>query len=164
MGRWQGIKSWPYEVSNRGRVRRTGRSSGTRPGLVLVGEISSRGYRRVLLQHGGQRKKHTVHRLVAVAFLEHDPDRLTINHINGDQLDNRVENLEWCTQSENQLHAYRTGLQLAGEHSGRAKLTQEQVGEIRRRYAKGETQTALAREFPVNQSMISKIVRREFWR
>jgi hypothetical protein len=87
-----------------------------------------------------------------------------VNHKNGDCADNRAENLEWVTQSENQLHAYDTSLQASGSKHGRAKLTEEQVREIIERHAAGDSQTSLAREYPDNQSMISKIVRGDFWK
>jgi hypothetical protein len=51
-----------------------------------------------------------IHRIVAETFLENINNKSCINHINGDKTDNRVNNLEWCTQSENMLHAYKTKL------------------------------------------------------
>lgn len=69
------------------------------------------GYSRVDL-YSDDGKPHTkkVHRLVAEAFLDCDPDRDQINHKNGIKTDNRVENIEWCTRSENTRHAYANGL------------------------------------------------------
>ena len=163
MESWVAVSGWPYEVSNMGRVRRSEPASGTRPGLVLKGELIRRGYLRVQLRKEGHMQRAMVSRLVAEAFVPKRMGALYVNHKNGNTQDNRAANLEWVTQSENQLHAYDTGLQRAGSRAVRAKLTEAQVVEIIARHAAGETQTALAREFPVNQSMISKIVRGEYW-
>ena len=164
MESWLPVDGWPYEVSDKGRVRRTLRAPGTRPGLVLRPHATNRGYLRVQLRSENKPKHVAVHRLVAGAFVPSRRGAPYVNHIDGDRTNNCAENLEWVTQSENQIHAYATGLQGLGAKHGRSKLTEGQVEEIIARHAAGETQTALAREYPVNQSMISKIVRGEFWK
>lgn len=163
MEHWAEIIGWPYEVSDAGRVRRSQPGPATRPGFVLKPYATERGYLRIQLSRDNAPRRFMVHRLVAEAFVPNPEGKRFVNHRNGDPTDNRAENLEWVTQRENQLHAYDRGLQAAGSGHGRAKLTEEQVREIRDRHAAGETQTALAQEYPVNQSMISKIVRGQFW-
>lgn len=77
----------------------------------VLSQKLSRGYPQVQLYKDGRRKFHYVHRLVAKAFLNEEDGKTFINHIDGDKLNNNAGNLEWCTQSENQKHAYKLGLQ-----------------------------------------------------
>lgn len=90
---WKEIKGFEaYQVSNLGNVRSC---------RILAQGIQSKGYPNVSLCTNGKRKTINVHRLVAVTFIP-DPEGLNIvNHKNEDKTDNRVENLEWCTQQEN---------------------------------------------------------------
>lgn len=96
-----------YEVSDIGRVRRIAGGRGARAGRVLGGKISDPGYRAVSL---GADHTERVHVLVAAAFIGPRPAGYTINHRDGDKLNNTVENLEYATYSENNRHAFATGL------------------------------------------------------
>ena len=100
----EGIKSI-YEISNFGRIRNKLTNN------ILIGDINSVGYRRVLLSRNDSKsKKFLVHRLVAKYFISIDNLNLVVNHIDGNKQNNRVDNLEWCTRSENDLHAYQHNL------------------------------------------------------
>lgn len=158
---WRSVEGWPYEVSGDGRIRRlpTEHAQG--------GIIRPAVYARTKFSADGRKLHPFVHRVVAEAFLGPKPKPgYHVNHKNGDTLDNRAENLEWISCRENQLHALDMGLSCArGEKHPRAKLTADQVREIRARYtgAWGE-QTRLAKEYGVTQMLIGKIINRENWR
>lgn len=100
---WKTIKGFEdYMVSNLGNVKSyRGRSNG-----LILSPNKSDEYLSVVLRGDDGSKKIGVHRLVATAFIP-NPDNLPfINHKNGRPSDNRVENLEWCTPSQNTRHYY----------------------------------------------------------
>jgi hypothetical protein len=70
----------------------------------------NRAYNSVLLYHNNIKNNVLVHRLVAMTFLDNPLNKRCVNHINGNKTDNRIENLEWVTHSENSKHAFNTGL------------------------------------------------------
>lgn len=98
----------------------------------LTPATQSRGYLTVVLYDGSAPKKprsFLVHRLIASAFL--GASNLQINHKNGVKSDNRLENLEYVTQSENIQHAVQSLGQFAAERHSRAKLSNRQIEDIR---------------------------------
>lgn len=114
---WKSIPGFEwYEVSNIGRVRSIDRefinSIGRKCFLkgAYIKPTISKGYYRLGLRLKGEKKMMNIHRLVALAFIPNPNNFATVNHINGDKLDNRVENLEWCSVRENIHHAYRNNL------------------------------------------------------
>ena len=104
-----GYEGW-YSVSNVGRVRRVKQSTGARKGLILKAKLQNKGYLAVNLSKNGIARTTTIHSIVAHSFFYKNTEKLQINHRNGIKTDNRVENLEFVTQSQNTLHAYRNGL------------------------------------------------------
>lgn len=101
-----------YEVSNLGEVRsvRYDHNGQVIYSRLLKPSMKQRGYLGVVLSKQNSTTNHLVHRLVAIAFLS-NPDNLPeVNHIDGDKTNCKVDNLEWCSGSENLHHAYRTGL------------------------------------------------------
>jgi hypothetical protein len=115
---WLPIRGYEnfYEVSIMGNVRGLDRIVGARSnglrlqkGALLRPGKDSRGYLQVCLNKGGKHKMHLVHRLVVKAFLSNDGVRNDVNHIDSNRTNNNLENLEWVTKSENQIHAYKMG-------------------------------------------------------
>lgn len=98
---WMTVKDFPnYSVNNFGQIRNE------KTGNLMKPHVTKDGYLRIKLTSTGS-KMLSVHRVVAEAFLPNPDSKPMINHINGIKTDNRVENLEWCTNSENQIHGRR---------------------------------------------------------
>lgn len=95
-----------YEISSFGRVKSLPRTNGTfRLSKEKMLHIKlNRGYSYVTLCKNNKLRTFTVHRLVAVAFIPNQDNKAEINHKNGIKTDNRIENLEWATSSENKIH------------------------------------------------------------
>lgn len=135
----------------------------TRKGTRVVKPFLSKnnGYLQVDLCKNGETKRFSVHRIIALSFLENKNNKEQVNHINGNKLDNCVVNLEWNTRSENQMHAVNTGLRSAkGIKNSSSKLTESMVRDIKNRK---ERTTDLAKEFNVSLSTISGIRNNKTW-
>jgi hypothetical protein len=135
-----------------------------RPQTEIKPWIDKRGYHIVSAKLGDKRPKMFVHRLVALAFVPGFKEGLYVNHINGNKLDNRPENLEWVTLADNTKHQWRTGLvDLRGEKAPGHKLTQRQVIHIRRALRLGVPGNSIAIISGVSASTIHLIEKGERW-
>lgn len=164
---WKDVAGYEgsYQVSNLGRVKSLPRFQVKRE-IILSDGKDSGGYRIVGLSKNGESKTFTVHRLVAIAFIPNPLSKPTVNHKNSIRSDNRVENLEWCTHSENIKHGFKHGLMSPpiGERSGSAKLTESDVLKIRSIYlAGGISQSQLGKMFGVTQTNILRILKKDTW-
>lgn len=120
MEEWKDVNGFggTIQVSNTGKVRSMG--TRTHPQHEYVQRLSCWGYPVVHLNIRGTNKTLRVHRLVAESFIPNPYNKPQVNHINGDKTDNRVENLEWVTRSENCIH--REKVIWGGQHpSGRRR-------------------------------------------
>lgn len=103
MEEWRDIDEFEgkYKISNIGRVVSVKRN------LILKSFISNSGYAFVCFTINGKSKGRFIHRLMSQAFIPNPNNYSQVNHINGNRLDNRLENFEWCNNSINGIHAYR---------------------------------------------------------
>lgn len=104
---WKDVKGYEklYEVSNYGNVRSLN-YNGTKKVVLLKPQETIHGYFMVQLYKNGISKKFQVHRLVMISFVENTKNKPCVNHKNGIKTDNRLENLEWVTYSENEKHSH----------------------------------------------------------
>ncbi len=126
------------------------------------------GYAKVrLMSIDGKRHRYSVHRLILENFSPIDNmSVMQINHKDGNKTNNRLENLEWATASENNSHKYKIGLATQqGEFNNNSKLTENQVLEIIVLLLSNEyTQKQIAEKFNVDVETIGAIKRKKNWK
>lgn len=129
---------------------------------------NKQGYKELYLYTEDGRKCFKVHRLVLSTFnpiSEEDMKVLQVNHKDGNKGNNNLDNLEWCTRSENLLHAFSTGLEAKpkGEKNPKHKLTEQEVREICERLQDKESGVNIAKIYGVSKSCISSIKNKRTW-
>ena len=162
--KWKVIEGFSkYLISNTGRVKN----------IVELRDLkfyNCKGYSKIeLINDNNKDKKVFVHRLVALNFIPNPSNKPQVNHIDGDKNNNNMENLEWCTQSENMKHAFKTGLYvpnpLKGEDRYNSKMTYEKVILLREMYDSGEfLLKELAEEFNISITVTWNIAKRNTWK
>ncbi|TGE03337.1 HNH endonuclease [Hymenobacter fodinae] len=155
---WKPIASSPgYAVSSLGRVKNE--TTGALRKLV--------NHRNGYLQIGIRSSNYLVHRLVALAHLPPVTGKDFVNHKDCDKHNNTLQNLEWVTKSENILHANQHGLTPIGNARAkhpRAKLSEEQVSEIRQLLAQKKlTQKEIGAMYSVTPSTVQLISANKNW-
>lgn len=153
---WRPLKRYEgrYEITKEGLIR-------NRHGRVLSPYQGE--YLTVVLTGEGFRRTERVHRLLAENFLSPYSGE-QVNHKNGDKYDNRLENLEWCTPSENVKHSYQEGLASnRGTRHSRSILTEEDIPIIRSLIAQGISCRIIGERFSVKGSAIDSVKRGKTW-
>jgi hypothetical protein len=169
-----------YQVSNLGNVRSLDREVAPknivpywRKGKVCKQSKSNLGYMTVGFTVDNVKINKYVHRLVAEAFINNINNYPQVNHIDCDKTNNKMSNLEWCTNSQNHIHASKNGLNklhlhrvaYSGEENGRTLLTKEQVLEIKQKYIPYKySAKKLAKEYNVSESCITHILNNTSWK
>lgn len=125
---WKDIKDFEgsYQCSNFGRIRSLDRyiphnygSVELKKGQIIIPRLNKNGYLQLGLYKNSKRKQRYVHRIIAESFIDNPYSYPTINHKDGNKLNNNVENLEWVTYSENNKHAYtRLGRTVCKNYNG----------------------------------------------
>ena len=169
---WKDIPGYEgkYQVSNYGRVKSLERwvDNGSEKGYVIpermkVPTLNTNGYLMVSLYKDNKEKHFTIHRLVAKTFHAVEFGNV-VNHIDGNKFNNRPENLEIVTSTENNRHAFATGLNSGkNETHYRTNLTNEQVREMKR-LGKYGTYKQIAKDFNTTESIVNHIFRGDSWR
>lgn len=172
-----------YEVSNLGRVRSLRYGVKSRGTIVVLRPRLCKGYFVVGLSGTPQKRTVPIHTLVAQAFISGRPDGHQVNHRNGNRSDNRATNLEYVTPQQNLRHAQEIGLVpamlikprklrrkgscnlpvLYGADNPRAKLTADDVREIRQLRANDASYAEIASRFGIAKDYVASIVSRRRW-
>lgn len=159
-----------YEISNFGEIRGIDRISGKRKGIIkgklLKQTINHKGYLEVRLTKNSKSIYKIVHRLVALNFIHNPLNLPQVNHIDGIKTNNFVNNLEWVNNSQNQLHAYKTGLQPSrkGENNNNASISNEEVTNIKELYNSGQSIRDISINIDIPLGKIRSIIYKRSWK
>jgi DNA-binding transcriptional regulator YiaG len=163
---WQYIKDFEnYKINADGEIHSVSRNDSIgryRKGKKLSTNLNKWGYEKVVLCKNGKPYTKSVHRLVAIHFIQNPKNKPQVNHKDGNKLNNKDSNLEWVTAKENQQHAVANGLYNLGEKHHNSKLTIKDIKEIRK--SVDMTQRKLAKKYGVGQRTIVDILQRKTWK
>lgn len=166
---WKDIPDYEgsYQASTLGRIKSLPRSVNRNGSLLPVrgcikkGAPNHKGYLLVVLKNSKTGIGKAIHRWVALTFIPNPLNLPQVNHKDGDKLNNRVDNLEWCTASYNMKHAYDTGLaNKKGERQEQAKFTDDEVRGIKN---SKESVNALAKRYNVTYQCIWQMKNNYSW-
>lgn len=162
-----------YQVSDLGRVKSLQRmvvrpkGSYIKKEIILKPTLLKIGYLFIKIRDGFKYHPFYIHRLIATHFMDNEDNQRTVNHKNGIKTDNRIENLEWATHSENIKHAYDTGLKvkigMMGEKNNQSKLKAIEVFKIKYMH-KDLNNKEVSKIYNVTKENISSIRTGKSWK
>lgn len=140
-----------YQISNLGRIY-----SKKRRVCLKVKKLGNSGYYQVRLSREGNYVYKNLHRLLAETFIPNPNNYRTVNHINGNKLDNRLSNLEWADDCTQQHQACLLGLKHCTQHV----LTEEEIKDVYKRYFENnESIYSIAKLYNTRKQQIAKLVK-----
>lgn len=140
-----------YKISNLGRIYSIKRRT-----CLKVKRLGNSGYYQVRLSKDGKYVYKNLHRLIAETFIPNPNNYRTVNHINGNKLDNRISNLEWADDCKQQHEACLLGLKPTTQHI----LTIEEIKEVYKKYfEEHKSMYSIAKEYGTRKQQIAKLVK-----
>lgn len=140
------------------KVYRCGTIRNTETGYRIKPQDNGKGYKKVTLSINKKPIQKYVHRLVAEAYCKNGNNKTQVNHIDGDKSNNDYSNLEWVSNSENQIHAHKTGLKQNGNKLWNGKFSKEDIELIKWYDGEGMKGVDIAKLFECSKSTISEIL------
>lgn len=161
------ISNYLPEVKERYYINKKGELF-TNDGKDKMKDSVKNGYiKNCLILKNGKQKTYFRHRLVMICFNKvENYEQLQVNHIDGNKINNCLENLEWCTNAENQQHAVKLGLKvsLKGETNPASKLKEEQVLDIIEDLLNHIPYSLICDKYNCSKSTISAIKNKRNWK
>lgn len=170
---WKQAKGYSsnYFVSNLGRILTLTHHGGVSPAIMkpaMTIQKAKRNRPYKILKTVMDGRSILVHRVVALTWVPNPKNHPQVDHVNGNTLDNRAENLEWVTGSENQIRSFKTGLRerKVGELNHKSRLTDRQVCEIREEWdtTHKRSRRQLALEYGVSEACIKDVLESRTYR
>lgn len=148
-----------YCINEKGDIKRVGIGRGVRGGRLLAQAITKDGYKVVNLWKNNKGTTHYVHRLLATKFIEGDHS-LSVNHKDGNKLNNSLENLEFVSLRENTLHQHAIGLASAKTQFKPTKIPLEHRALIAKRVSDGEKICDIAKQYKCSEDLVYWVIRK----
>lgn len=127
----------------------------TQTGRVLKTDLTNMGYKRVTLWSKEQKRvRISVHRLVAIHYVENPEDKPMVNHLDGNKHNNHKSNLVWCSCKENTIHAFSVGLR----KDTKKYISLEHAQQLRDEYKIGSSRKELAEKYNVSRDVVDRII------
>lgn len=160
---WKELHQFPgYKISSKGRLFSCAKKNAHLGGFryskkrMLKQRPDHKGYLWSGITVNGQSNHVTIHRAVAIAFIPNPENKPQVNHINCIKTDNRVENLEWCTNQENRNHAVKNNLVPKGERHHYNKFTKDIAQKIIQLHGMDVDRRSVAKELGVSPGTLSR--------